>query len=280
MQLRCADRILDLSTPVVMGVLNVTPDSFYDGGRHATTDAALARARILADEGAQIIDIGGESTRPGAIPVSTAEEIGRVLPVIEAVRRELDVVVSVDTRHAEVARAALVAGAHLLNDVAALTAPGMLATAAASTAAVCLMHMQGEPGTMQLQPQYRDVVTEIRDYLQARVRACEAAGIARERVVIDPGIGFGKTLQHNLALLAHLPQLRELGLPVLIGVSRKSMFKALLGRDVDDRLPGTVAASCAAVLAGAAIVRAHDVAAAVDAVRVAVALRAAGYGVE
>jgi dihydropteroate synthase len=260
-----------------MGVLNVTPDSFSDGGRYTTLDKALAHAESMVREGARIIDVGGESTRPGARPVAVNEEIDRVLPVIERLTTELDVIVSIDTRRAEVARAALSVGAHLLNDVAALTGPGMIEVAAGSTAAVCLMHMQGEPATMQLCPRYEDVVREVRDYLQARVHACETVGITRDRIVIDPGIGFGKTLQHNLALLAHLQALTSLGVPVLIGVSRKSMFKALLGRELDERLPGTIAATTAAVLGGASIVRAHDVAAAVDAVRVADALRRSGF---
>lgn len=277
MLLRCAGRTLDLSTPAVMGVLNVTPDSFSDGGRYTTLDKALAHAESMVREGARIIDVGGESTRPGARPVAVNEEIDRVLPVIERLTTELDVIVSIDTRRAEVARAALSVGAHLLNDVAALTGPGMIEVAAGSTAAVCLMHMQGEPATMQLCPRYEDVVREVRDYLQARVHACETVGITRDRIVIDPGIGFGKTLQHNLALLAHLQALTSLGVPVLIGVSRKSMFKALLGRELDERLPGTIAATTAAVLGGASIVRAHDVAAAVDAVRVADALRRSGF---
>jgi dihydropteroate synthase len=280
MLLRCAGRDLDLTTPAVMGILNVTPDSFSDGGSFTDVDAALAHARAMVEQGARIVDVGGESTRPGAIPISRTEEVDRVAPVIERLVSEFDIIVSVDTRHAEVARAALAAGAHLLNDVAALTGPGMLATAAGSTAAVCLMHMQGEPGTMQLQPHYEDVVAEVQQYLATRLQACDAIGIARDRIVIDPGIGFGKNLHHNLALLAHIPRLCTLGVPVMIGVSRKSMFKQLLGRDLHERLPGTVSATCAAVLAGAALVRAHDVAAAVDAVRVATALRESGYSVQ
>jgi dihydropteroate synthase len=279
MQLRCADRRLDLSTPAVMGVLNVTPDSFSDGGRYTTLDAARAHAQKMVEQGARIIDVGGESTRPGATPVSPDEEIARVVPVIEALHIELDALISIDTRHADVARAALAAGAHIVNDVAALTSPEMLETVTRSDAGVCLMHMQGEPSTMQAQPRYEDVVHEVKAFLAARVRACEAVGISRDRIVIDPGIGFGKTLQHNLQLLARLVELRELDVPLLIGVSRKSMFKALLGREIDGRLPGAVAMTCAAVLAGAAIIRAHDVAATVDAVKVAVALRHAGYAV-
>jgi dihydropteroate synthase len=273
----CANHVLDLSTPAVMGILNVTPDSFSDGGRYTTLDSALAHARAMVGEGAQIIDVGGESTRPGAEPVSAEEEIERVVPVVAAIREQLDVLISVDTRHSTVAAAALDAGAHIINDVSGLADQGMLELLSNSTAGVCVMHMRGEPRTMQLRPTYADVVREVKDYLAGRIVACEAVGIAHDRIVIDPGIGFGKTLQHNLSLLAHLAELGELGVPVLIGVSRKSMFSALLGRDVDQRLPGTVAATCAAVLAGAAIVRAHDVAAAVDAVKVAIALRDAGF---
>ena len=277
MQFVCSDHALDLSTPAVMGVLNVTPDSFSDGGRHTTLATAVARARVMVEEGARIIDVGGESTRPGAAAVTPPEEIERVAPVIQALRSQLDVLVSVDTRQTEVAKAALAAGAHMINDVSALTAPGMIELVSRSAAGVCLMHMQGEPRTMQLLPKYDDVVREVKQYLAARIQACEAVGIARKRIVIDPGIGFGKTLQHNLALIARLSELQELGVAVLIGVSRKSMFKTLLGRELEDRLPGTVATTCAAVLAGAAIVRTHDVAAAIDAIKVAVALRDAGY---
>ncbi|MET0986022.1 MAG: dihydropteroate synthase [Steroidobacteraceae bacterium] len=277
MQLICSDRTLDLSTPAIMGVLNVTPDSFSDGGRYTTVPMAVERARMMVEEGARIIDVGGESTRPGAAAVTPAEEIERVTPVIEALRSRLDVLVSVDTRQTDVAKAALEAGAHMINDVSALSAPDMIELVSRSAAGVCLMHKQGEPRTMQVQPKYGDVVREVKQYLAARIQACEAVGIARSRIVIDPGIGFGKTLQHNLALIARLTELQELGVAVLIGVSRKSMFKTLLGRELEDRLPGTVATTCAAVLAGAAIVRTHDVAAAIDASKVAIALREAGY---
>jgi dihydropteroate synthase len=277
MLLRCVNRALDLSTPAVMGVLNVTPDSFSDGGRYTDPGTALEHARDMVEQGARIIDVGGESTRPGAQPVSAQNEIERVVPVIERLLSELDVVVSVDTRQPEVASAALAVGTHLLNDVSALAARGMLELAATTEAAVCLMHMQGDPRTMQVEPHYQDVVREVKHYLADRVGACEAVGIHRDRLVIDPGIGFGKRLEHNLSLLARLDELCELDLPVLIGVSRKSMFKRLLGRDVGGRLAGGVAMACAAVLAGASIVRTHDVAATVDAIKVALALRDAGY---
>jgi len=275
MQLQLPHRTLSLDAPVVMGILNVTPDSFSDGGRHVDRDAALRRARAMVEEGAGIIDVGGESTRPGSAPVSEAEEIARVVPVIESIRRELDVVVSVDTMKPGVMRAACAAGAELVNDVYALRAPGALEAVRDSGAAVCLMHMQGEPKTMQLAPHYEDVVAEVQDFLVERMAACEAAGIPRARICIDPGIGFGKTLDHNLSLLAHGEALQALGVPLLIGVSRKSMFGQLLGRPVDERLAGSLAVAAIAVWQGAAIVRVHDVQATADAIRVAQALRRA-----
>ncbi len=277
MHLRCGSRTLDLTTPVVMGILNVTPDSFSDGGKFAARDAALAHALAMIDAGAGIIDIGGESTRPGAADVDEADEIRRVVPVIEALARRTEVPISVDTSKPGVMRAALAAGASVINDVRALTERGALEIAAASDAAICLMHMQGEPRSMQHDPVYDDVVREVRDYLHDRMRACVAAGIASDRIVLDPGIGFGKRLEHNLDLLAHLPSLLALGRPVLIGVSRKSMFGALLGRPLERRLAGGLAIATASVLAGASILRAHDVAETVDAVKVAASLRAAGY---
>lgn len=262
-----------------MGVLNVTPDSFSDGGRYNEPAAAVERALEMVEQGAGIIDVGGESTRPGSEGVPEDEEIRRVVPVVAALAERLPVPVSIDTNKAAVMRAAVAAGATLINDISALRQPGALEAAAQADTAVCLMHMLGEPRTMQVDPRYDDVVREVRAFLVERVAACEAAGIARERLILDPGIGFGKRLEHNLALLAGLPQLAALGLPVLIGVSRKSMFGALLGRPVDQRVAGSVAVAAASVLAGAAIVRAHDVAATFDAIRVAAALRAAGYTV-
>jgi dihydropteroate synthase len=277
MKLRCGRHTLDLTTPRVMGVLNVTPDSFSDGGRFAGVDAAVAHGLKMIEEGAGVIDVGGESTRPGAQAVSAEEEIRRVVPVIEALAAGTQAPISVDTSKPEVMIAAVRAGASLINDVRALREPGALEAAAGTDAAICLMHMQGEPRTMQADPRYGDVVAEVRDFLRARAAACQARGIAKDRLLIDPGIGFGKRLEHNLALLAGLPALTGLGWPVLIGVSRKSMFGALLGRTVDERIPGGIAAATAAVLAGASMVRTHDVAATVDAVRVAVALRDVGY---
>ena len=277
MRLRLPDRLLDLTQPIVMGVLNVTPDSFSDGGRYTAVEAAVERALQMVGEGAQLLDIGGESNRPGAPPVSVADELGRVVPVIEALARRTAVPISIDTRKPEVMEAAVGAGASLINDVAALRAPGALAAAARSGAAVCLMHMQGEPGSMQADPRYGDVVAEVRQFLAERVAACNAAGIASDRLVLDPGIGFGKRLEHNLALLARLKDLNVGDCPLLVGVSRKSMFGALLGRAVTDRLAGGLAVATAAVLAGARIVRTHDVAPTVDAVKVAMALQQAGY---
>lgn len=275
--LRCGPHTLDLSTPLVMGVLNVTPDSFSNDGRFANVDAAVEQALRMVEAGAGLIDVGGESTRPGAQAVEAEEEIRRVVPVIEALATRAGVPISVDTSKPAVMTAATRAGASMINDVRALREPGALEAAADTQAAICLMHMQGEPRTMQADPRYGDVVAEVRDFLRERTAACQAGGITRDRLLIDPGIGFGKRLEHNLALLAGLPALTGLGWPVLVGVSRKSMFGALLGRAVDERLAGGIAAATAAILAGASIVRTHDVAATVDAVKVAVALRAAGF---
>lgn len=271
--LRCGSHALDLTRPRVMGILNVTPDSFSDGGRFASRDAALRRAGAMVAEGADLVDVGGESTRPGARPVSVQEELDRVVPVIEALAGDLPVPVSVDTSKPEVMRAAVAAGAALINDVAALRRPGALAAAAELGVPVCLMHMQGEPGTMQESPTYRDVVGEVAAFLAGRVSACEAAGMARDRLLIDPGFGFGKTLAHNLALLRGLPRLGALGLPVLVGLSRKSMIGALLGDvPVEGRLHGSVAAAVLAAERGAAIVRVHDVGPTVQALRILAAV--------
>ena len=277
MIVQCGSHQLDLSAPVVMGVLNVTPDSFSDGGKYLDVASATEHAHAMIAEGARIIDVGGESTRPGAASVSVAEELRRVIPVIEAVAKIPGVLVSIDTSKAEVMREAVAAGAGVINDVRALTEPGALDAAAATSAAVCLMHMQGQPVTMQSGPQYHDVVVEVIEYLRSRVDACDQVGIARNRIIIDPGIGFGKTLQHNLALLARVSSFNVLQCPVLIGVSRKSMMRQLLNRTVDQRIPGGVALATAAVLAGAKIIRTHDVAATLDAIRVAHALLEYGY---
>jgi dihydropteroate synthase len=258
---------IDLTRPRVMGIVNVTPDSFSDGGRHADTAAALAHARRLVDEGADILDIGGESTRPGAAPVGVDEELARVLPVIEGSLR-FGVPLSVDTLKPEVMRAAIDAGVDIVNDVQALRRPGALeAVAASPSVGVCLMHMRGDPRTMQQQTGYDDVVAEVADFLRERLAALGAAGIAAERVVLDPGIGFGKTVEQNLELLRRQRELLVLGRPLLLGWSRKSTLGTVTGRAVDERLPASLAAALGAVLQGARIVRVHDVAATVDALK-------------
>jgi dihydropteroate synthase len=277
MQLRCAGRVLELDRPVVMGVLNVTSDSFSDGGAFLEPDAALAQAERMVAAGAAIIDIGGESTRPGAAAMASDEELRRVLPVVERVAARLTVLISVDTSNPELMRRASAAGAHLINDVRALRCPGALEAVAASTLGVCLMHMRGEPATMQLDPQYQDVVEEVKEFLAGRVRACIDAGIARERLCIDPGFGFGKLLAHNLQLLRDLAQFERLGVPLAVGLSRKSMVAAL-GGAAQERLAGSLALATIAVLHGARIVRAHDVAPTVDAVRIASAVRQRSSG--
>lgn len=258
---------LSLARPLVMGIVNATPDSFSDGGRCADAASAIRHALALQEEGADILDVGGESTRPGATEVPVDEEMRRVLPIIEALARR-GCVVSVDTRKTEVMRAALGVGAAVVNDVMALRAPGAMEAVAASDAAVCLMHMQGEPQSMQKAPGYANVVAEVKQFLQSRLEACDAAGIARERVIIDPGFGFGKDLGHNLTLLKHLDELVRLGAPVLAGLSRKSMLGALTGRTVEAREFAGVAAHLAAVARGAAIVRVHNVGAMRDALAV------------
>ena len=277
-QLHHARGVLDLSRPIVMGVLNRTPDSFSDGGRFAALDAAVSHALRMHAEGAALIDVGGESTRPGAAPVSTDDELSRVLPVVERLAREPGLLLSVDTSNPAVMRASLEAGAAMINDVRGLRCEGALQAVADGGAAVCLMHMQGDPATMQAAPTYEDVVVEVRDLLAARMAACQAAGIGRERIVIDPGFGFGKRIEHNLRLLARLAEFDSLKCAVLAGLSRKSMLQSLTGRGVDDRLAGSVALAALAVYNGARIVRAHDVAATVDAITVAAAVRAAGAG--
>ena len=267
MFLHCGKFHFDLSRPLVMGIVNVTPDSFSDGGRHLRLEAALVHSHRLIHEGADILDIGGESTRPGALPISVQEELDRVMPVIEGLRGA-PVPLSVDTCKPEVMCAALAAGASMVNDINALQQPEALAAVVASDAAVCLMHMKGSPQTMQEQPQYQDVVAEVVQFLRARIAAVEAAGIARERIVVDPGFGFGKTQPHNLALLHGLDAFNVLGVPVLAGLSRKSMLGAITGRDVEHRVHASVAAALLAVQRGAKIVRVHDVGATVDVLKV------------
>jgi dihydropteroate synthase len=263
---------LHFDVPAVMGVLNVTPDSFSDGGRFTGRDAALRQAEAMARDGAAIIDVGGESTRPGAADVSEQEELDRVIPVVEAVVSAIDVPVSIDTSKAAVMRAAAGAGAAMINDIRALRGEGALATAAELQRPVCLMHMQGQPRTMQQAPEYEDVVADVGDFLARRLRECIDAGLAEDLLIVDPGFGFGKSPRHNVELLANLRQLRSLGRPILVGLSRKSTLGALTGRDVDERMPASIAAAVIAVVEGARIVRAHDVRETVDALRVAAAV--------
>jgi len=269
MKLQCANHTLDLSTPKIMGILNITPDSFSDGGSYfqdgqASLDLVLNRAEKMLAEGADILDIGGESTRPGAAIVSEQEELDRVIPVVEALVEKFGALVSVDTSTASVIRESAKKGAGIINDIRALTREGAMVAAAETGLPICLMHMQGQPQTMQDAPHYKDVVAEIAEFLQQRINACHQAGIAKERILIDPGFGFGKTLAHNLALLARLPELATLDVPILVGLSRKSLLGQLLNRNVDERLPGSLALALAAAERGATIIRVHDVGATKD----------------
>ena len=280
MQLRCGSKLLDLSHPVVMGVLNVTPDSFSDGGRFQDVGHAVAHALELLAQGAAIIDIGGESTRPGAPAIEAAEEARRVLPVIERLRSQTAAIISVDTSKPEIMTAAAAAGADLINDVRALLEPGAQQAALRSGCAVCLMHMLGDPRTMQTSPRYRDVVQEVGAFLKERAQSCLAAGFAAERILVDPGFGFGKTVEHNLQLLRQLQRLQQLAAgpgrqewPLLVGLSRKSTVGRLTGRELHERTAGSVALAVIAALNGAHIVRAHDVAATVDALQVVAAVK-------
>ena len=259
---------LELDCPSVMGVLNVTPDSFSDGGKFISPKAALQQARKMVTAGAEILDVGGESTRPGADPVGEQEELDRVIPVIESICAEFDVVVSIDTSKPGVMRAAVAAGATMINDVCALQVDGALAAAAELQQPVCLMHMQGQPRSMQAEPQYDDVVDEVTQFLENRVTQCVEAGLGKDLLLVDPGFGFGKTPVHNVELLANLRQLQRIGCPVLIGVSRKSMLGVITGRDVDELIPASIAAAVVAVMHGAQIVRAHDVVETLDALNV------------
>lgn len=274
-RLPCGGRFLDLTRPQVMGILNVTPDSFSDGGRFGLRDAALRHAEAMWRAGASLIDVGGESTRPGARTVSPVEELERVAPIVEAIAAELDVIISVDTSTPAVMREAARLGAGLINDVRSLQRDGALDAAADSGLPVCLMHMRGDPATMQLSPQYADVLVEVRDFLVERMAACAAAGIALERLILDPGFGFAKTQEHNLRLFKHLQSLHELGRPLLVGVSRKSMIGRALGREVGERLYGGLALAALAITKGAHILRVHDVPETVDVVRMLAAVEAA-----
>jgi dihydropteroate synthase len=255
-------------TPLVMGILNITPDSFSDGGQFDSVETALKQARQMIADGAKMIDVGGESTRPGAKPVTAEDEINRVVPVIQELRKEFDGVISIDTNKAEVMYAAVNAGADMINDVCALQQPDALVTAASLKVPVCLMHMQGEPRTMQDNPTYTSVVGDVYDFLLQRINACVAAGIATDRIIVDPGFGFGKTLEHNYQLLKHLNKFQYLNVPVLAGMSRKSMIGKLLDRDTPDRLAGSLACAMLACVKGASILRVHDVAETVDLVTI------------
>jgi dihydropteroate synthase len=261
-----------------MGILNVTPDSFSDGGRYSALDSALLQAEKMSVDGAAIIDVGGESTRPGALEVGEDEELGRIIPVIEALRANLDTAISVDTSKPGVMREAAAAGVDLINDVQALRAEGALQVAVDSGLPVCLMHMQGEPRTMQQKPSYEDVTAEVAQFLAERVRACVEAGMDEDLIMLDPGFGFGKEHNHNIELLANLRQLTKLGRPLLAGLSRKSTIGELTGRPVNERVAASVAAAVIAVMHGAAVVRVHDVAETVDAMRIARAIQDSGQG--
>ncbi len=267
-----ADKQLDFDTPVVMGILNVTPDSFSDGGQFTHLDKALRQAEQMAVDGAQIIDIGGESTRPGAQPVSEQQELDRVIPVIEKLHQQVDVVISIDTSKAAVMTEAARAGAGLINDVMALQAEAALPVAGQTGLPVCLMHMLGEPRTMQSNPQYHNVVEEVKNFLKLRAEQAIAQGITKEQIIIDPGFGFGKTLAHNISLFQHLDSLQSMGYPVLVGASRKSMLGQITGKKVNERLAASLALATLATIKKAAIIRVHDVAETVDAVKVALAL--------
>jgi dihydropteroate synthase len=267
-QFLCGKFQLDLTRPHVMGIVNVTPDSFSDGGKYSSVDLTVEHALQLIAEGADILDIGGESTRPGADRVGLEEELRRVIPVIEALSKVTTVPISIDTYKPEVMRAAIQAGADIVNDICALREDGALEIVANSNAGVCLMHMQGIPQTMQINPQYTDVVSEVKQFLTDRVEACLAHGIASERILLDPGFGFGKTTAHNVALIQHLGSFVELGFPLLVGLSRKSVLGRIAGGDEQQRLHAGLAASVISVMKGAKIVRVHDVKATVDALKV------------
>ncbi len=272
--LDCGGRPLALDRPRIMAIVNVTPDSFSDGGQHVAVDDAVAHALRMAEEGADILDVGGESTRPGAMPVSLEDELARVIPVIKKLAKATTLPISIDTSKPEVMRAAVAAGAGFINDVRALREDGAMDAAAELGVPVCLMHMQGEPATMQDDPSYEDVVAEVHGFFNQRLFACQMAGIDRKKLVLDPGFGFGKNLEHNLRLLRQLPRIVELGVPVLAGLSRKGMIGAVTGRALEDRVVGSAVAALIAVQNGAMIVRVHDVAATADALKLWAAVSA------
>jgi dihydropteroate synthase len=270
--LNCAGARLDLQRPQVMGVLNVTPDSFSDGGRYLGRSSAVRRAEQMVADGASIIDVGGESTRPGSSGVSVNDELDRVIPVVEALVKEFSIPISVDTSKPEVMREALSAGAVIVNDVRALRAPGALAVLSENDVPVCLMHMQGDPATMQSNPSYEDVIAEVKTFLEERIRVCELSGIGRHRIIVDPGFGFGKTLSQNVLLLKRLNEFRSLDVPLLVGLSRKSMIGTITDAPIEDRLYGSLSAAVIAVWQGANIVRVHDVKSTVQALQVCTAV--------
>ncbi|MDB6051095.1 MAG: folP [Pseudomonas sp.] len=274
-RLPCGNRVLDLAHTHVMGILNVTPDSFSDGGRFSQRDAALRHAQAMVMAGATLIDVGGESTRPGARVVSPIEELERIAPVVELINRELDVIISVDTSTPAVIRETARLGAGLINDVRSLRRDGALDAAAATGLPVCLMHMRGEPGDMQDNPHYQDLMAEVSEFLLERMQQCVAVGIPRERIILDPGFGFAKNLEHNLSLFKHMEELHALGRPLLVGVSRKSMIGQTLGRPVAERLSGGLALAALAMTKGARILRVHDVAETIDVVRMIAAVESA-----
>lgn len=269
MKITCGNRQLDLSSPAIMGVLNVTPDSFSDGGQYNQLDLAIERAQQMVEQGATIIDVGGESTRPGATPVSTDLELERVVPVVEAISKHVDVCISVDTSTPQVMLESVKVGAHMLNDVRALTREGAIEAAKQTALPVCIMHMQGEPKTMQANPKYSQVVNDVFEFLQERINACVEAGIDKSQLMVDPGFGFGKTLEHNYQLLNQLERFLVWQVPLLIGLSRKSMIGAVLGdKPANQRVAGSVAAALMAVQNGANIIRVHDVEATYDAIQI------------
>lgn len=269
----CGKFQLNLNRPHVMGIVNVTPDSFSDGGKYAQKNLAIDHALTLIEEGADILDIGGESTRPNATPVSLQEELDRVIPVIEDLAKQINIPISIDTYKPQVMQAAISAGASIVNDVRALQENGALNIVAASDVGICLMHMQGTPQTMQINPQYADVVAEVKMFLQQRLQECETAGIAKSRVVLDPGFGFGKTRSHNITLIQYLASFASLGQPLLVGLSRKSVLGQMTGNDVEARLYASVAASVISAMVGANIMRVHDVKATVEALKIVTAIQ-------
>ena len=269
----CGKFELDLTTPKVMGIVNVTPDSFSDGGKYSQRDQAIAHALKLAEEGADILDIGGESTRPNATPVGLQEELDRVAPVIESLSKQFNIPISIDTYKPQVMQAAINAGASMVNDVRALQVDGALAVVAKSNVGVCLMHMQGLPATMQNNPQYNDVVNDVKAFLAARLQASIDAGVPTSRILLDPGFGFGKTRAHNISLIQHLDEFSSLGQPILVGLSRKSVLGQMTGNDVDARLYASIAASMIAAQKGAKILRVHDVKATVEVLKVLAAIQ-------